>query len=118
MKAVRIHKTGGAEVLTYEEAPTPQAGANEAVVKIEAIGVNFIDVYFRSGLYKAPGFPYTPGMEAAATKPRRTCRELRERITRSFIRSRSSIRKCGRLPKAAALTSSTTRLAPARSIEV
>jgi len=67
MKAVRIHKAGGPEVLTYEEAPQPQPGTGEAAVKIEAVGVNFIDVYFRSGVYKAPGFPYTLGMEGAGT---------------------------------------------------
>lgn len=65
MKALRIHKTGGPEVLTYEDVPEPRPGAGEAVVQVEAAGVNFIDVYFRTGLYKAPGFPYTPGMEAA-----------------------------------------------------
>jgi NADPH2:quinone reductase len=67
MKAVRIHKTGGPEVLSYEDAPQPHAGPGEAVVKVEAIGVNFIDVYFRSGVYKVPSFPYTPGMEASGT---------------------------------------------------
>ena len=67
MEAVRIYKTGGPEVLTYEDAPRPQPGAGEAVVKIEAIGVNFIDVYFRSAVYKVPAFPYTPGMEASGT---------------------------------------------------
>jgi len=67
MKAIRVHRTGGPEVLTYEEAPMPVAGEADAVVEIEAIGVNFIDVYFRSGLYKAPGLPFTPGMEAAGT---------------------------------------------------
>ena len=67
MKAVRIHKTGGPEVLTYEEVPTPQPGAGEVVVKVGAIGVNFIDIYFRTGLYKAPSLPFTPGMEAAGT---------------------------------------------------
>ncbi len=67
MKAIRIHKNGGPEVLIYEETPDPQPKAGEAVVKVEAVGVNFIDVYFRSGLYKAPGFPFTPGMEAAGT---------------------------------------------------
>jgi NADPH2:quinone reductase len=64
MKAVRIHQTGGPEVLKYEDVPTPQPGQGEAVVQIEAIGVNFIDVYFRSGVYKT-AFPYTPGMEGA-----------------------------------------------------
>src|SRR5579884_613320 len=67
MKAVRIHKTGGPEVLTYEDAPQPTPGPHDAVIRIEAIGVNFIDVYFRSGVYKVPAFPYTPGMEAAGT---------------------------------------------------
>jgi NADPH2:quinone reductase len=67
MKAVRIHKTGGPDVLTFEDAPDPQPSRGEAVVKVEAIGVNFIDVYFRTGLYKAPSLPYTPGMEAAGT---------------------------------------------------
>jgi NADPH:quinone reductase len=67
MKAVRIHKTGGPEVLTYEDVPHPQPGSGDAVVKVEAAGVNFIDVYFRSGLYKFPSLPFTPGMEAAGT---------------------------------------------------
>lgn len=67
MKAIRVYKTGGPEVLKYEEAPEPRPGPGEAVVKIEAVGVNFIDVYFRTGLYKAPSFPHTPGMEAAGT---------------------------------------------------
>ena len=70
MRAIRVHRTGGPEVLTYEEVPMPVAGEADAVVKIEAIGVNFIDVYFRSGLYKAPGLPFTPGMEAAGTVTR------------------------------------------------
>src|SRR5688572_7184341 len=64
MKAIRIHEHGGAEVLRYEDAPIPKPGAGEALVKIEAIGVNFIDIYFRQGLYKAP-LPLTPGQEAA-----------------------------------------------------
>src|SRR5262245_36702826 len=67
MKAIRVHKTGGPEVLLIEGVPVPQPGPTEALVRIEAIGVNFIDVYFRSGLYKAPGLPFTPGMEAAGT---------------------------------------------------
>ncbi len=66
MKAIRIHKTGGPEVLTCEDAPEPQPGAGEAVVKVEAAGVNFIDIYFRTGLYKA-ALPFTPGMEASGT---------------------------------------------------
>lgn len=66
MKAVRVHELGGPEVLRYEEVPVPEPGPGEAIVKVEALGVNFIDCYFRTGAYKAP-LPFTPGMEAAGT---------------------------------------------------
>jgi len=64
MKAIRIHQSGGAEVLKFEDAPMPTPGPNEALIKIAASGVNFIDVYFREGLYKA-ALPFTLGNEAA-----------------------------------------------------
>jgi NADPH2:quinone reductase len=64
MKAIRVHAHGGPEVLRYEEAPLPVPGAGEALIRIEAVGVNFIDIYHRSGLYPVP-FPYTLGQEAA-----------------------------------------------------
>src|SRR5207249_3049193 len=67
MKAVRIHNYGGSEVLKYEDAPAPVAGKGEAVVKIAAAGLNFVDIYYRSGLYKAPQLPFIPGQEAAGT---------------------------------------------------
>lgn len=66
MKAIRIHQFGGPEVLRYEDAPDPKPGVGEAVVAVEAAGVNFIDVYHRTGLYKNE-LPFTPGMEAAGT---------------------------------------------------
>ena len=66
MKAIRIHAHGGPEVLSLEEIPNPEPGAGEAVVRNEAIGVNFIDVYHRTGLYHFDP-PFTPGMEAAGT---------------------------------------------------
>jgi NADPH2:quinone reductase len=66
MKAVRVHTPGGPEVLRYEDVPQPTAKAGEALVKIEAAGVNYIDVYFRTGLYKAD-LPASLGMEAAGT---------------------------------------------------
>ena len=66
MKAIRVHTPGGPEVMKLEEIAEPTAGAGQAVVKIEAAGLNFIDVYFRSGMYKAP-LPLTPGLEAAGT---------------------------------------------------
>lgn len=65
-KAVRIHANGGPEVLVYEEADPGRPGPGQALVRHTAIGLNFIDVYYRSGLYPPPGgFPMIPGGEAA-----------------------------------------------------
>ncbi|MCS7221287.1 MAG: quinone oxidoreductase [Anaerolineae bacterium] len=64
MKAVRVHSFGGPEVLTYEEIPLPEPGPGEARVRIEAAGVNFIDIYHRTGQYRGQ-LPMTLGMEAA-----------------------------------------------------
>jgi len=64
MKAIRVHKYGGPEVLTLEEVPIPEPKAGEARVKIEAIGVNFVDIYHRTGLYPVQT-PFTLGQEAA-----------------------------------------------------
>ncbi len=66
MKAIQVQKTGGPEVLTLVDLPIPKPKANEAVVKIAASGVNFIDVYFREGRYPAT-LPFTDGQEAAGT---------------------------------------------------
>jgi NADPH2:quinone reductase len=65
MKAIRVHQYGGPEVLRLEDVPEPEPAAGEAVVKLHASGLNFIDVYYRTGVYKAPQMPFTPGMEAA-----------------------------------------------------
>jgi NADPH2:quinone reductase len=67
LKAVRVHAIGGPEALRYEEVDIPSPGRGEALVKIEASGVNFIDVQHRAGRYKAPGLPFTVGSEAAGT---------------------------------------------------
>jgi NADPH2:quinone reductase len=64
MKAIRIHQIGGPEVLQYEDVELPPPGAGQVRVKHTAIGVNFIDTYHRSGLYKVP-MPFTLGSEAA-----------------------------------------------------
>ena len=64
MKAVRVHKYGGPEVLTIDEVPVPEPKAGEARVKIEAIGVNYIDIYQRTGLYPLKT-PFTLGTEGA-----------------------------------------------------
>jgi NADPH2:quinone reductase len=66
MRAIRIHQTGGTEVLSYDEIPVPEPGAGMVRVKLAAIGVNFIDIYHRIGLYKLP-LPLTLGQEGAGT---------------------------------------------------
>jgi NADPH:quinone reductase len=68
MQAVRVHQFGGPEALVYEETPEPQAGPGLAVVRLEAAGLNFIDVYHRTGFYKLPTPPpFTLGQEGAGT---------------------------------------------------
>jgi len=67
MKAIRIHSHGGPEVLRYESVPTPAPGEGEVLVKIEVAGVNFIDIYYRTGVFKAPQMPLIPGQEGAGT---------------------------------------------------
>ena len=62
--AIRIHKTGGPEVLQWEEVSTPQPGANDALIRHKAVGLNYIDTYHRSGLYPVP-MPSGIGLEAA-----------------------------------------------------
>ncbi len=64
--AVRVHKVGGPEVLTYEEIELPAPGQGQIRVKQHASGVNFIDTYFRMGMYPSPvGLPFVAGNEAA-----------------------------------------------------
>jgi NADPH2:quinone reductase len=64
MRAVQITATGGPDVLTVHELEKPVPGPGQALIKIEAAGVNFIDVYFREGRYPSP-LPFIPGQEAA-----------------------------------------------------
>lgn len=66
MKAIQIRETGGPEVLELVELPIPQPGPGQVLIRIEAVGVNFIEVYFRKGTYKS-ALPFTPGSEAAGT---------------------------------------------------
>ena len=68
MKAIRIHEFGDANVMQLEDMPDPTAGAGEVVIKVEAIGVNPVDTYIRSGVHLIrPELPYTPGGDAAGT---------------------------------------------------
>ena len=64
MKAIQVKQVGGPEAMEVVELPVPQPKPNEAVVKLAASGVNFIDVYHREGRYKAP-LPFVLGQEGA-----------------------------------------------------
>jgi len=66
MKAIRVRETGGPEVLRVETVDDPIAGPGEVLVRVEAVGLNFIEVYNRTGIYKSP-LPFTPGEEGAGT---------------------------------------------------
>jgi NADPH2:quinone reductase len=66
MNAIQIQETGGPEVLKLVELPIPQPGPGQVLIRVEAIGMNFIEIYFRKGQYKAT-LPLVPGSEAAGT---------------------------------------------------
>ena len=66
MKVVRVHATGDAGALRLEEADVPRPGPGQALLRLEAVGVNYVEIYHRTGLYKLP-LPFTPGSEAAGT---------------------------------------------------
>jgi NADPH2:quinone reductase len=66
MKAIQIYATGGPEVLQLAELSIPEPGPGQVLIRVEAIGVNFIEIYFRKGVYKSP-LPFTPGSEACGT---------------------------------------------------
>src|SRR5688572_33080552 len=66
MKAIVVHEFGPAEVMKLEEVPNPTPGPGQVVVRAEAIGVNPVEVYIRSGTYaRKPNLPYTPGTDVA-----------------------------------------------------
>ncbi len=66
MKAIEVAETGGPEVLTYVDREQPSPGPGEVVIKAEAIGVNFLDTYFRSGQYPRE-VPFVVGAEVCGT---------------------------------------------------
>jgi NADPH:quinone reductase len=66
MKAIQISAVGGPEVLQLVDLPIPEPGAGQVLIRVEAVGVNFVEIYFRKGTYKAT-LPFTPGSEAAGT---------------------------------------------------
>ncbi len=63
--AIRVHETGGPEVMTWQEVAVPNPGEGQARLRQTAVGLNYIDVYFRTGSYPADSLPFTPGMEGA-----------------------------------------------------
>lgn len=65
MKAIRVHRHGGPEVLTFEDMAIGQPGPGQVRVRNRAIGLNFVDVYFRTGAYTPPELPFIPGNEGA-----------------------------------------------------
>jgi NADPH:quinone reductase len=66
MKAIRVHKTGGPEVLQIDEVPDPTPGEGQVVVRLHAVGVNPVDTYIRAGAYaRVPTLPYVPGTDGA-----------------------------------------------------
>lgn len=65
MKAIRVYEHGPADVMNCEDVPPPEPGPADAVVRIHVSGVNFVDTYYREGLYKPPALPFTPGTEGA-----------------------------------------------------
>lgn len=65
MDAIVVHSYGGADKLSYEAVPERMPGPGEVLIANRAIGVNFIDTYFREGIYKAPQLPFIPGNEGA-----------------------------------------------------
>ena len=67
MKVIRVHEFGGPEALRLEEIADPQTGPGQVLVKVEAVGVNPVDTYIRSGGYGKRPLPYTPGSDAAGT---------------------------------------------------
>ena len=64
-KAIVVNQIGGPEVLQFTDVDVPAPGPGEALVRHRAIGLNFVEIYFRSGVYPAPSMPFTPGSEAA-----------------------------------------------------
>src|SRR2546422_685366 len=75
MKAIRVHAPGGPEALRYDDVPQPAPGPGEVLVQVQAAGVNYIDVYQRTGLYKV-ALPFTLGQEAAGGVTARGARVL------------------------------------------
>ena len=65
IKAMRVHQVGGPAAMVYEAVEIAPPAQGEVRIRQHAVGLNFIDVYYRTGLYKAPSLPFIPGNEAS-----------------------------------------------------
>jgi len=84
--AVVVHEVGGPEKLSFEPVPDAAPGPGEARVRHTAVGLNFIDVYFRTGLYKAPSLPFIPVRSTSyRVVPSPCVRRLRYSAARSAL---------------------------------
>ena len=84
MRAIRIHAVGGPEVLQLEDVPVPSPGPGQVLIRVEAAGINFIDIYRRTGLYPAR-LPLTLGEEAWRASTRKSA--LRRAKHRGLLRN-------------------------------
>src|SRR6516165_10240317 len=119
--AVRVHKYGGPEVLTYEEVEVSAPGSGQVRIKNHACGINYIDTYFRSGLYPSPtGLPFISGNEAAgevvAVGPGVTDLKVGDRV--AYTSAPTSSAPSGRetRPRSRRRTAAITRSSTARRI--
>ena len=89
--AIQVQQTGGPEVLQWAKVEVGDPGPGQVRLRQEAAGLNFIDVYHRTGLYPQP-LPFTPGVEGAGVVAgcRRGCHERLKRATESHMRGRSA----------------------------
>ncbi len=97
VKAIRIHKTGGPEVLQLEDITLPAPGPGELLVRNRAIGLNFIDTYFRTGLYPAPHLPFV----RATRRPARSCPSGRASPSSSRATAWPMSRRSAPMPRSA-----------------
>jgi hypothetical protein len=99
MKAIRVHRHGGADVLACEDIDIGEPEPGEVRVRNWAIGVNFVDTYLRNGVFSPPRMPFTPGKEGVAhnqtsEKPRKRHSRIRSTslsVISSFVRSYSFV---------------------------
>src|SRR6266403_1434235 len=89
MKAIQVRRCGSPEALEVVDIPKPAPGPKQALVRVEASGINFVDIYFRTGHYKAD-LPFTPGNEAAgvveAVGPEVTEVAVGDRVAYAMVR--------------------------------